>query len=301
MNFHVNIGVLSIVVAILLGGCGNGKVNELEEKNAALQAKKQEQDSLLNQFMTTFDEFEANLETIKKKENLISMNASASEMRVSQKDKIVEDIQLINGLLDQNRMMIDELNAKAEKFEGQAESYRRMVASLKKQMTQREAQVTELKDQLATLNFQVEELNGKMEQLDEVNESLARLTSDQEEQLTEQEEKIDSQTETIEAQQDVLNTAYYVVGESKNLKDSNVLASRNRINEEMQDTAFTRIDIREVKEIPLGAQKAKLLTPHPEDSYVLTDEDQDKTYDYIQITNPEKFWKTSRYLVVRVN
>lgn len=283
---------------LTLVGCDGGKVKDLERKNAALQAQKVTQDSILTDFMATFDEFEQNLEAIKTRENLISMNSGETAMRISQKDKIVNDIQTINGLLEENRMMIDDLNAQAEKFEGQANTYRRMVSSLKKQLEEREAQVVELKEQLASLDFKVEELNGKVEKLDEVNKSLVQLTSDQEDKIENQEEQINTQSETIDAQLTSLNTAYYVTGEVKELKSSNIIGKGKRMAEDINENAFTKIDIRTVREIPVSSKKVSLLTPHPEGSYILTDEDQDKKYDFIQITDPAKFWKTSRYLVV---
>ena len=291
MQTYIKILPLLILSSFLLGASGNRKVKELESKNAQLQARKVSQDSLLNDFMSTFDEFEQNLEAIKTKENLISLSSSpsGSEMRVSQKDKIVEDIQMINSLLDQNRMMIDELNAKAEKFEGQTESYRKMVGSLKKQLKDREAQIIELKDQLASLNFKVDDLNGKVNKLGEVNESLVQLTSDQATQLAQQEVEINTQSETIAAQLTAMNTAYYVAGDIKTLKEAKIVVKGKSLNKDMAESAFTRIDVRTTLEIAVGSKKPILLSSHPEGSYIFTDEDQDKVVDYLQITDPEKF------------
>ena len=46
-------------------------------------------------------------------------------------------------------------------------------------------------------------------------------------------------------------------------------------------------------EIPIGGTKAKLATSHPEGSYRLED-----GAAKLVITNPEKFWSISKYLVV---
>ena len=61
---------------------------------------------------------------------------------------------------------------------------------------------------------------------------------------------------------------------------------------------FTKIDIRVDKEIKLYSKSAKLLTTHPAGSYTLT-QDANKQY-VLQITNPEIFWSTSKYLVILV-
>lgn len=61
---------------------------------------------------------------------------------------------------------------------------------------------------------------------------------------------------------------------------------------------FTQIDIRTDKEIKLYSKSAKLLTNHPEGSYSLV---KDAKGQYIlKITNPNKFWSVSRYLVIQV-
>ncbi|MEZ4825231.1 MAG: hypothetical protein R3C61_02895 [Bacteroidia bacterium] len=60
--------------------------------------------------------------------------------------------------------------------------------------------------------------------------------------------------------------------------------------------AFTAIDITKVSSIPFDSKKAELLTSHPSDSYVFNQEN--KKITSLEITNPEKFWKASKYLVV---
>ena len=61
---------------------------------------------------------------------------------------------------------------------------------------------------------------------------------------------------------------------------------------------FISIDIREVKEIPLFAGKAKLKSNHPEGSYEFTkDEDGNLT---LKITDTKAFWSLGKYLVIEV-
>ena len=61
---------------------------------------------------------------------------------------------------------------------------------------------------------------------------------------------------------------------------------------------FTKIDIRYDKEIKLYSKGAKLLTNHPTDSYRLEKDSQNQYV--LNITNPNKFWAASRYLVIQV-
>ena len=59
-----------------------------------------------------------------------------------------------------------------------------------------------------------------------------------------------------------------------------------------------KIDIRVTKEIKLYSKSVKLLTTHPSGSYQLVT-DENKQY-VLQITTPQLFWSTSKYLVVLV-
>ena len=61
---------------------------------------------------------------------------------------------------------------------------------------------------------------------------------------------------------------------------------------------FTKIDIRIDKEIKLYSKSAEILTSHPSGSYTLA---KDAKGQYVlKITAPEKFWSTSKYLVIQV-
>ena len=55
---------------------------------------------------------------------------------------------------------------------------------------------------------------------------------------------------------------------------------------------FKRIDCSKVQDIALKQKKAKVITTHPADSYII-----DKEHNLV-ITKPDKFWSTSKYLVV---
>ena len=61
---------------------------------------------------------------------------------------------------------------------------------------------------------------------------------------------------------------------------------------------FTKIDYRVTKTIKLYSKSATLMTSHPADSYSL---DKDSNGQYVlRITNPDRFWSMSKYLVITV-
>ena len=61
---------------------------------------------------------------------------------------------------------------------------------------------------------------------------------------------------------------------------------------------FTTADKRTLTSIPTHAKKAKILTNQPASSYEIVEENSTKT---IIITNPDKFWSLSNYLVIQVD
>lgn len=289
--------LILIASATVLFSC-NGKLKQLKEENERLAQEGVTQDSLLNHFMTSFNDFEANLEQIKARENLITMQSGDPEMRKDTKGKILDDLQAISDLMDKNRGIIDDLNEKIKNSEIKNKQFRNMIARLNKQMKERDASIEELKGQLADANFKVEELAVRVSDLNSRAEALSTDNELKAARLSAQDSTLSSQQELIEQQVERLNTAYYVAGTAKELKDKNVVVSRKQVNGDFDPSAFTQIDITQTESIPFDARKARILTHHPSSSYELVDTDEDKHIDQIAIRNPETFWKQSKYLVV---
>ena len=84
----------------------------------------------------------------------------------------------------------------------------------------------------------------------------------------------------------------------KELKDQRILVDGKVLQSSCNKNYFMKIDIRVTKEIKLYSKSVKLLTTHPSGSYQLVT-DENKQY-VLQITTPQLFWSTSKYLVVLV-
>ena len=65
-------------------------------------------------------------------------------------------------------------------------------------------------------------------------------------------------------------------------------------------SVFNKIDITEVKSFPINGKKVELVTNHPQDSYTFEKVDE-KQIESLVILDPEKFWNSSKYLVVMVD
>ena len=117
--------------------------------------------------------------------------------------------------------------------------------------------------------------------------------------LDELKEEAAKNAETISNQDKELHTVYYVFGTKKELKANNIYQSGDVLKKDnFNKNYFTKADMRVDKEIKLCSKSAKILTTHPAGTYTLQ-QDAQKQY-VLRITNPEKFWSTSKYLVVMV-
>ena len=114
------------------------------------------------------------------------------------------------------------------------------------------------------------------------------------------EEKQESQLKT-----EKLNTAFYVVGTTKELKNNGVITKEGgfiglgqvtELSKTLDQNYFTKIDILKTKEIPVSARKVKLITPHPETSYKLVEGA--SSIIRIEIIDPEQFWSISKYCII---
>ena len=105
-----------------------------------------------------------------------------------------------------------------------------------------------------------------------------------------------------------MNKAYMTSGTYKDLKEKGVLSKeggflglgrKELLNGNLTENQFTRIDITEMKSIPVNSKDAKLITEHPKSSYEMIRDNNNKIAS-IEITDPVQFWKISKYAVVEV-
>ena len=256
----------------------NPEVEKLTRENQLLLEESVKKDSTISYFMKSFNEIEENLSTIKEKEKGISLNTKNAELNESTKDQIVEDINLINKLLTENREKITSLNKKLKKSNIKIDELDKMIQNLTKQIEEKDIEIASLQNQLT-----------------EAHSALKHMF-----------EEYDVKTAEVDEQTAKLNTAWYAFGNSKELKEHGVitkeggfigLGKTEKLMENFNKNYFTKIDITKTNVISIYSKKAKLVTIHPSGSYKF--EGQGKV-DKLVITNPQEFWSTSKYLVIIV-
>jgi flagellar biosynthesis chaperone FliJ len=286
------IGILILIVAMIIAFSLNSRdhkklVNQMEAQKTDLTDKVTARDSVISEWISTFDDIEKNIAMIKEKEKIITVNSSNAEISKDKKQQVIEDIKYINTLLEQNKKKIASLNAQLSKSGGTIKALQNKISELEATMKQNENEISDLKTSLVNKKFEVDSLNAQMVVMQDT--------------ITKKDEKITTQTNE-------LNKAFYVCGTFKELKARGLLTKEGgfiglgktaSLTGSFPDSAFVKIDITQTKSIFVDAKSAKLISEHPAGSYEFV-RDADKKIKSIEIKDPAAFWKASKYAVVEV-
>jgi chromosome segregation ATPase len=241
-------------------------------------------DTALYSYIESFNRIQANLDSIKQAEMLISQNTAGNmELQPNQKEQINRDINMIYEMLQRNKKTIADLKSKIKRSNGKLTELEVMIERMAQQVDEKDSQINQLTSQLEKMNIQIEILYTDID----------NLTTDN-----------DTKTQTIEEQAKTINTAYYVVGTKKELFENNIITreggfigigTSKTLKKDFNRDYFTSTDINKLKSLPLLKRKATVITTHPSQSYKIYG---DRLGDSLVISNPHDFWSVSKYLVI---
>jgi predicted nucleic acid-binding Zn-ribbon protein len=117
-------------------------LNESKAENAKLQNELRSRDSLIGDMTLSFDEIERNLSLVEEKEKLVTSEAQGAELGMDKRQKIVRDIQLMNGLMKESRDKIAELEGRLDKSKIEAGGLRKKLKELDEQLAARDVAIT---------------------------------------------------------------------------------------------------------------------------------------------------------------
>ncbi len=287
---------------VILGCLCLGMLASCNVKNSdeykALQA---ERDSLLqvstkgqsdvSDLMAMINQVEENFSQIKEAEKYLTVESkSKGEMSSDTKSRITDNFQMINEILKKNKADIETLNKRLKNAGGQSAQLKQTVERLTAELEQRSAAISELRDALSARDAQIASLTGEVEKLNTNVEDLSSKNIEQSNKIKEQEK--------------ALNTGYYIFGTSKELKEAKVvtggfISSPKILKESIDKSIFIKIDIRDVKEIPVYAKKAKVLSDQPKDSYTIAKDANSQVV--IKINDYKRFWSLGQFLIIQVD
>ena len=277
--------LFACLALLLLGACTGKKASpDLAnmEQNDSLQRIIAQRDSEINDMMSTLNEIQEGLSAINQAENRLSI---AREGEGANKTaQIKENIKFIANTMARNRELMKRLQQQLRESRFNGDELRKTISNLTQQLDDKAQELQRLKAELDAKDIHIAELDEK---IDNLNDNVENLQTDAQQKA-----------QTISNQDNQLNTAWFVFGTKKELKEQHIMENGKVLQSNFNKNYFAKIDIRIDKEIKFYSKSARILTMHPSGSYTLTP-DVNKQY-VLRITNPQLFWSTSKYLVVLV-
>ena len=193
-------GALLLVLPACQSGPTPSEVRLASQRDSLITALDQ-RDSLIGSMSLSFNEIEKNLDLVDEKELNVN-NTSEADLTMDQRERILRDIQLMNGLMNDSRERIADLTKKLDNSKVDAKGLRKKLKDLDLQLAQRDSSLAVLKEELIARDFKIEQVS---QQLGTMEMELAKTQA------------------FLQQQTDDLNLAWYVVGERKELQERGVI------------------------------------------------------------------------------
>ena len=256
----------------------------MQQERDSLQRIINEKNMELDDILGTFNEVQEGIRKINEAEGRVTI-AEGSPESASTKEIIRENLEFIQNAMQHNRELIAQLQEKLKNSSIKATKMQKTIESLQAQIETQAARIQELEASLAEKDALIEVQGNAIAGL---SNDVASLT-----------EENRSKTEKVQQQDKELNTAWFVFGTKDELKEQKILTKGDVLKSgDFNKDYFTKIDIRYDKDLKFYSKSAQLLSTHPAGTYKL---EKDKQGQYeLHITDPQKFWSVSKYLVVQV-
>ncbi|WP_340113362.1 FeoB-associated Cys-rich membrane protein [Maribellus mangrovi] len=291
--------VLALIIIAIVAFAGvsiykkkTGEINSLQTEKLNINEELAARDSMVNELVGAFNDIEDNLRFIKEKRKMLSIETQKEGGR-DQKQAIIDDIALMNEMLEKSSEHIDQLEKRLKRAGIELSSFKKKLANLNQSIEEQNSEILALQEKLEEKDILLAELNSKVD-------TMAIMIAQREDTLQVKEQQI--MDKTME-----LNRGFIAYGTYKELAEHGVLkkdggflglGKQVSLQNNLDESYFTQLDIRDTKTIPLFSNKATIISEHPDSSYNFIEED--GMIAYLEIENPEEFWKISKYAVIEV-
>lgn len=278
---------LLLVVVMAFPSCVSKQVAlETESQRDSLAQVVRTKDSLIETVFADINAITDNLARIKVRENIITAVDPEGIRRPI--DQINSDIAAIDELMQENRERLagmERTAAQLRKANVKIKSLEHLISDLNGQLDDKNTEIKQLRTRVAEMSVEVEELEDKLST-----------------EIAERKKEVDSLTFDNAMLDGELHAVYYIVGQEKALREANVIDKRGFIGRTLTAAEgnldeFTLVDSRELLEVPIRQKKVTVVTAHPEGSYQLIEAD-NKVVLKLVITDPVRFWESSKVLII---
>ncbi len=287
--------VAGVLIALSLNSCveNSGKYKALQAKLDSLQMNYNIQGAELDEVFATINEIEQGLSSIRESESILSVQtADGIEIQKGSKEQLKRDVEAIQSaiknyqeeikkLQNDNRLQSSQFKKRLAAMQKELKEKSAIIETISKQLEEKEAQIIQKDQQIATLDKTVSSLKEEVTNLSSEGDMLKAKVADQEAEIY---------------------SVYYIVGSKSELIEAGVMTKgglfkSSKVSYQAEKDAFVKIDLREISQINTNAKKAKVMSIHPKGTYAFVDNDGEMV---LNISDPEKFWEQTKYLVIQV-
>lgn len=275
-----------------MGSCveSSQKYKTLQARLDSLNTVHVAQTAEMEGLFAEINDISAGMQSLREAENLLTLEAgkeSRSGNRSRQQlARLKNDVQAITEAIEGYKSRIAKLEGKNR---AQSAEFKRLIAGLNAELDLRAEKINEITEQLAAANRELAAKTQEVNQLTQNVDSLDKANKNQQ--------------MTISGQDREIHLANYRLGSRKELKEAGIITRQGIfcppiVTSQIEKANFRQADIRELQSLPLQSKKAKILSTHPEASYSLEAGEDGNLV--LKISDPNAFWKQTKYLVIMV-
>ena len=283
------------MMVIGLGACveNSGKYKALQAQLDSLQNSYNVQGAELDEVFATINEIEQGLSSIRESESILAVQtADGIEIKAGSKEQLKSDVEAIKSAIknyqDEIKKLENDKRLQSAQFKKRLSAMQKelkekseIIETISRQLEEKEAQIARQSKQIATLDETVSNLKDEVSTLSTEGQQLKAKVADQEAEIY---------------------SVYYIVGSKAELIEAGVMTrgglfKSSKVSYQAEKDAFVKIDLREISEINTNAGKAKVMSIHPKGTYACVENDGEMV---LNISDPEKFWQQTKYLVIQV-
>jgi putative lipoprotein len=256
----------------------------------------------ISQLTASIDEISANLDSISTREAMLCRITEHAD----KKSKIILQIKGLGNLLTEKQNQIDKLlSERVKKVDASAvsnptiDNLYKMIEFLSSQLKEKGYRVNQLEQVANRKDVTVDQLKyivmNQANSVDAMRYRFNMATLEKEYALLKAKEN-----QRIKEEKE-LNKVYYIIANKETLKEKGLLKvsffSKKVNNNNVVKELFTEANSKDLKTLNINSSSPKLLSQNPEGSYTLTENEDGTTT--LTITNTDKFWNVSRYLIIQ--
>lgn len=278
--------VIAATIIVMATSCNGGSAS-MKEQLDSLQTAYEQRNADYNELNEYLGVIATGMDSIAIQEGQL---LKSDESPTLNREQIKKNLDAYKQTLQNQRERIAVMEKKLKTNQKYSAHLRSIIATMKQQLAQKDEEIANLRKLVDDKNLDIAKLKENVLNLQQRNEMQAGL--------------IASQAETISSQDASIHTAYIKIGTKKELNDLGLrtkkfLGKAKADYTKFDKSLFTSVDIRNAGQINIpNAKKAKVLTAQPEGSYRF-----DKVQDslVLTVTDPEKFWGISDFVIIQID